>query len=504
MAARPLLTSGFVCLASAVLSDTAPLSAIDWLNQTPTVTIDMGAPDDAPAVSTGPVSPPITVDQLDAPGRDAVGLLPSSVTGLPDTLWQSSSSERLADLIARQRPELMPAMQALLYTLLLAEANPPRDTGQGDIFLLARIDKLMEMGALEQAAALVARAGPETPALFARWFDISLLMGQEAAACEALTAAPHLAPGYAARIFCTARAGDWSAAALTLDTANALHLLTEEEDALLLRFLDPELFEGEAMFFTPRDLTPLTFRLYEAIGEPQPTTALSRAYANADLRSTAGWKPRLEAAERLARTGALPENRLIGIYSEGKPSASGMIWDRVGALQAFDAALAAGDARAVAETLPKAWSAVQSVHLEVPFARLFGEDLLNLNLTGVVGKLARDIALLSPAYEAAARKGPRDFLAGLALGNPPLKPQTPLYRAISDGFHGARVPIEVSSMLARGQLGEAILHAMTLMQDGANGDLTSLTDALAIFRAVGLEDTARQAALQAAIIDTRG
>ena len=52
----------------------------------------------------------------------------------------------------------------------------------------------------------VLRAGPETPQLFARWFDVTLLMGQEDAACDRLIAMPHLAPDYGARIFCTARA----------------------------------------------------------------------------------------------------------------------------------------------------------------------------------------------------------------------------------------------------------------------------------------------------------
>ncbi len=59
-------------------------------------------------------------------------------------------------------------------------------------------------------------------------------------------------------------------------------------------------------------------------------------------------------------------------------------------------------------------------------------------------------------------------------------------------------------MLARGQLGESLLSAMELMDDGAAGNLGALTEALATFRAVGLEDTARRAALQVALLDTRG
>jgi len=369
---------------------------------------------------------------------------------------------------------------------------------------LARIDKLVEMGALEQATALVERAGATTPELFRRWFDVTLLMGFEDAACQALVSNPRLAPDYASRIFCTARAGDWNSAALTLETANALDLVTNEEDALLVRFLDPDLFEGQPILAAHSEPSPLVYRLYEAIGEPQSARGLPRPYAHADLRTTVGWKPRLEAAERLARTGALPENRLLGIYSEGKPSASGMIWDRVSAVQAFDSALEKQDIASVANTLPAAWSAMQSMHLEVPFARLYGGRLLAMPLKGVTARLARDIALLSPAYEQAALGGPRDFLSGLAQGNPPRTPTNPIHRAISDGFHEARVPQDITAKLARGQLGEVILNAMSMMSDGANGNLTALTDALAIFRAIGLEDTARRVALQAILVDARG
>ena len=480
----------------------APLSAIDWLRQTPTVTLQLREP----PVTSGVETPDISVDTLSAPGRDGVGLLPSHVTGLPATLWQTSRADSLADRIAALRPERLPAMQALLYTLLLAEANPPGASERpAETLLLARIDKLIEMGALDQAEALVEAAGPDTPALFARWFDIGLLLGQEEAPCTALMQTPRLSASYAARVFCTARAGDWQAASLTLGTANALGLVTDEEDALLLRFLDPSLFEGEPILTVPRALTPLTFRLYEAIGEARPTAGLPLAFAHADLRERAGWKARLEAAERLARTAAVSENRLLGLYFEGKPSASGMIWDRVSALQAFDRALEAADPIALADTLPAAWAAMQSVHLEVPFARLYGSRLLARPLTGTTARLARNIALLSPAYELAAGKGPEDFLAGLARGMPPRGAfGSPVERAISDAFHGAGVPQEISTMLARGQLGEVILAAMALMEDGALGNHAALTEALAIFRAVGLEDTARRAALQTLLLELRG
>ncbi|MDC0737050.1 hypothetical protein N6L24_02040 [Cognatishimia sp. SS12] len=500
MAARPhWLAVAAGLLATELAAEThTPLSAIDWLNQTPTVTLDITG---EPPVAEDGDTPDVAVDPLDDTGRDAVGLLPSSVTGLPANLWQASRAERLAELVNEQSAEALPAIQALTYTLLLAEANPPFNSAGNDALLLARVDQLMAMGAIEQAHALLQRANPSVPHLFQRWFDVSLLLGEEQEACTALLAAPRLTDDYASRIFCQARAGDWTSAALTLNSAQLLGLISEEEDALLLRFLDPELFEGEPLLVRPTDPNPLKFRLYEAIGETLATTTLPRAFAHIDIGPNAGWKAQLDAAERLARSGALPENRLFGIYTDRRPAASGGVWDRVAAVQAFDRAIAAKDARAVAKSLESAWIAMRQARLEVSFARFYGPALEKIALSGNPATLAREILLLSPNYETVGQRGPKDYFAGLATGTPPRRADTGLKQAVSDAFHGAGVPQTLSNHLARGQLGEVILQTMTLFSKGAAGDLPALTHALATFRAIGLEDTARQAALQVLLLE---
>ena len=99
----------------------------------------------------------------------------------------------------------------------------------------------------------------------------------------------------------------------------------------------------------PKHITPLIFRMREAIGEPLPTPPLPRAFANADLRPITGWKPQIEAAERLAVSGAIDENRLLGLYTERLPAASGGVWERVDAMQEFDAAYRADDPGAIAK-----------------------------------------------------------------------------------------------------------------------------------------------------------
>lgn len=488
-----------------------PLSVIDWLDE------QQGGPRaghvlmEPPVAETG-LGPEITVTPLEDLA-DPIGLVPASVTGLPPDLWEKSEAETLARLI-RNLPVIdTPAMQALLYTLLLTEARAPTGTDAENTLLRARIDRLMKLGATDPAQTLAQVAGPErSPDIFARWFDATLLTGDEDQGCTLLAQSPHLAPSQAARIFCMVRRGDWTTAALTLEAAHALQLMPAADLALLDRFLSPEMFEGLPPLPRPAHPDALTFRLFEAIGERLPTAPLPRAFATADLRDVAGWKAQVEAAERLARSGALSPNMLLGLYTERRPAASGGVWDRVAALQRFETALATASGEAVAKTLPPVWRAMQAVGLEVPFATLFGDAL-----AGVVApdpgtaQLIFHIRLLSPGYEAAARDTPDDapmstYLAALARGIPGLLPApNERARAIADGFaSGAEVPGTLRQALDEGRLGEVILEAMALFDRGARGNLDDLTRALATLRAVGLEDSARRAALQLLLLDRGG
>ncbi|MAY88463.1 MAG: hypothetical protein CML02_17295 [Pseudooceanicola sp.] len=484
-----------------------PLNAIDWLGR------------NAPNVRTGPVlnEPPVTrtalrpdvaVEPLQR-RSDPIGLVPGRVTGLPDHLWRGSDVDTLTRLIAQVPVRRSPAMQTMLYTLLLSETRQPPGEEDAEHLILARLDRLMALGATDPAQSLAEQAGPsKSSAIFRRWFDATLLNGAEDTSCAELLRAPYLLDDYGARIFCTARAGDWQTAALTLEAAHALSILPPDRLALLDRFLSPDIYEGAPPLPPPGAPSPLEFRLYEAIGERLPTASLPRAFANADLRDVAGWRAQIEAAERLTRIGALPANRLLGLYTDRRPAASGGIWDRIDALQVFETALTQGSADAVAKTLPEAWAQMRAAELHTAFAEMFSDRLAELDLGATpVAQMAWRIQLLSANYETAAMNAPegQTFLAGLAHGAPDgALADSATERAVSDGFTtGAALPASVQMALDQGQLGEAILLAMQFFDRGARGNPADLSGALAALRAVGLEDTARRAALHL-ILTSRG
>lgn len=486
-----------------------PLAAIDWLNTPITTTVLPETILLEPPVTGSALRPEIIVTPLRRLPQPA-GLVSAASTGLPIDLWRSSDAAELARLIASVRVNDTPAMQALLFTLLLSETRPPEE--DQDQLLLARLDRLMDLGATDPAQALAQQADPtKSSARFQRWFDASLLTGDEDRACAALHSAAHLAPSYAERIFCDARRGDWATAALLLETAHTLEILPKQDLSLLDRFLNPDVFEFAPPPKSPSKVTPLTFRLFESIGEPLPTSNLPRAYASADLRDVSGWKAQLEAAERLAHIGALPPNRLLGLFSERKPAASGGIWDRVSALQRFETAIKTGSADAISKTLVPAWNAVQSSGIETGFAELFAEELARFDLEGSAAELAWRIRLLAPEYELAAMLPPSEsdanlLLAAVAMGKARTDAdlstkEFAISRAFSQDAKKELVPDNLRHKVENGRLGEAILDAMVLFAQGSDGNWAALTNALATFRLVGLEETARRAALQLLILD---
>jgi hypothetical protein len=504
-------TATLVLLAAFAARAEAPLSAIDWLSQSVNIPAAGPAPEiDEPAISEDAGTEDISVSVLGGPSPDAAGLLAPSLTGLPHALWGLGLTDEIVTQITAPRPEMLPSLQALFITLLLAEAEPPADAEGKGSMLLARVDKLLDLGALDQAAALLQVAGSTDPELFRRTFDVALLTGTEDSACVQMRSNPQLAPTFPARIFCLARSGDWNAAALTLRTAQALGYVTDAEDALLSRFLDPELYEGELALASPDRPSPLVWRMMEAVGEPLPTNALPLAFAHAELRDTAGWKAQVEAAERLARAGAIAPNRLLGLYTERQAAASGGVWERVKGVQALENAINSGNAAEIAVVLPVVWATMVDAELEVPFATIFAVRLSRIPVDPATSSLVFRIGLLASTYETTAKnRVPADtteaFLIGIArgqLGDTPAPDS--LGRTIAPAFIKPAPSPEAMGLIADRRIGEAIMTAIDQIDNGLRGNPEDVTEGLSLLRVLGLEDAARRTALELMLLERRG
>ncbi len=479
-----LLVAAIWAPAPSMAQQNRPLSASDWLSgsvrgparessawrpgQRPPPPRDRARP----VAASGAVGT-VQVTRLDGGNPDAAGTITARKAGLPADLWQGSDPADLAPLIV-QTPARLPAMNALLRRLLLAQLTPPTAGGSDDAgrLFLARADRLLDMGALDSAQTLLLTAGPGDPEVFRRLFDIALLQGDEGRACRIMDTTPGVAPSFAARIFCLAQTGDWAAAAIGLHGADALGLIDRHEALLLTHFLDDGFVDSGETIAPSDRVTPLEFRIHEAIGQPLPTGPLPVAFAQSDLRLNNGWKARLEAAERLARAGAIAPARLRDIYAEQKPAASGGVWERAGAMRTLEAAIAAGDPLTA---LPRAFEEFRMADMADVLAAMIAADLPQTVPDG------------SDPDAAQAARWLRQW-RGL-----------PVDRAQPIPAELQAAPPAASAEAPDVPKGQALLEAMADVDAGLDGDLARAARGLAALRALGLREDADLAAAQLAL-----
>jgi len=509
----------FLSAAPLAAQDRQPLSAIDWLRSGTDLSIPGAYPLTPPSEVS--VDSGISVRALDALRPEAAGLFPASRVGLPATLWGATPANVLAVQIRSLPADMLPALRDLSLRLLLAEFNAPLPDTEPSVertpsFLLARIDKLIEFGALDQAAAVLDTLDPIDPVLRLRRFDIGLLLGDEHQACAGILLETPPIGDVASLVFCRARESEWEAAAALLSQAIEAQTISAYEADLLSHFIEgDERLPGASTLLPPPTgtPTPLVWRLLEAAGDPVATLGLPVAFAHADLRGTIGWRAQIEAAERLVRVGALSPNRLLGLYTERRAAASGGIWERVRLVQRLDESLRTDDPDAVAAALLEAWPQVQAGELEVAMSELYAQALGQALLSGRAADLAFRIRLLSDDYETVAlgldltRATPEaQFLAAVARGlDPATSGAMPgeIAQAVAEAFNpDAKIPDATQNALTDGRIGEEMLRVLNLL--GGPSDPRALAEGLIALRQLGLEDIARRTALESLLLERRG
>jgi len=128
--------------------------------------------------------------------------------------------------------------------------------------------------------------------------------------------------------------------------------------------------------------------------------------------------------------------------------------------------------------------------------------LLEAELGSEAAAIRFRLMMLTDAYELAALtlatpSGNDAVLAAVAQGAVPADPPLPgALRPVQAAFQDGAADQALVEMARDGRLGEAILRTISVFDQGLNGDEAALREALATLRALGLEDTARRAALE--------
>ena len=263
----------------------------------------------------------IEVGSLEAIDPDAAGVLLPGIEPFSSDFWSGSRRSRVEALLPRL-PAAVPsvAMRRLALALLTSPAQPPAGQGEAGALVLARVGRLVDMGARDASLALLESAGPEGgQTLSARIENDRLLAALDLdVACEQILGkAGRAGDGYwrRVRILCQAHAGLIEAATLGLE-------LLLETDAAPDQVFDDTIYAmaglAEPAVDPLADPTPLRVAAWRLAQLAIPAEAVSRAAP--DLLPALAGAPaslpgiRLVAAERAEAAGTLPIEALRDLY----------------------------------------------------------------------------------------------------------------------------------------------------------------------------------------------
>lgn len=438
---------------------------------------------------------------------DAVGLIPSGVSGFPNDLWASSKVETIREKISNLDPNMIPAALELFFILLLAEAKPPWDSsGEGKLFL-SRVDKLIEYGALEQANELMERSGGVGNEFDTRRFDIALLTDTEHVPCSGIKSKAIKAPSFSHQIYCFVRLGEWKNAVLVFEAAKTIGDFTPQEEQIVTIFLFPELALsiGNQEF---DKLTPLFFRMLKDSGFYNYHQNIKPSLAYHLKNSSPEWRTRIESLEKLVRSNSLPFETMLVAYTESKPPSIDGVWERVRVVQALEKAIALQNTLEIKDLFLQGFSLMEDVGLSVHYTEYFVPRVLPHIIE--FGRIApsyyfpailydftvEEIELMSPSNRE------ENLLYALRTGDlAKATPSTPLEQGIISGLTKTSSPKDaLSNMAIKGKFGEALLDILFILQDVNQASPNEIGRAIAGLTSLGLQQTAREVAIQILVI----
>ncbi len=506
--ARRLCLTPFLVLLACHSFAAEPRSAIPWLSESVRNPVLLGPVSSTPFAGADKISSS-TLDVID---RDALGLVAPEISGLPADLWGTSPKDTIADLILSHPHGGVPATRALFRQILLASTDSPNAASGSKNLLLARIDGLLQIGALDDAEALLSLAGVTDQESYRRMVDIGLLTGRADPVCAKFAASPNIAPTLPIRVFCLARASDWNAAALTLSLGIEIGAIPADQGELLTMFLDPHLFEEDAELPLPANLSAFDFVIRESLALPRPTENLPAAFLHVDLVRDTPMRIRIEAAEKLVRSGAISHTQLFAAYRAGKPAASGGIWDRAAAAQALDKAMAMGDRGQILAAFTALNAAVAGLDLDVAIANEYTGQLMRLVPDDQNPDVYKAL-LLNGDITSAANWQPKQNatfanLIEKIFDSTALQPSAstdPLQNSILAAFSETQDISEHGNLLlehlSEGRSGEAILGALAILSQTSQ-DPRDLSAALHVLVKAGLTTQAHKIALEILLLQS--
>ena len=313
----------------------------------------------------------ITVNRLEAVDPDAIGLISEGQGGFPLTLWRGAQWSVVSGLMPRIPDGLgSPALRDMTRRLLVSRASVPVGKPLDASFVGLRIERLLAMGDVGNALALLKITPDERrdEALARTRIEALFFDSNNADACKAVLNAIRDYSGLywpQAQAFCLALSGSHARASMIAD------LLREREDEIeKVFFAAIDALAGAKGGKSPALTAPsaLHLSMMRAAGLRFPAEIVQTAQASVlrvvALAPNAALDIRLIAAEKAHRIGALTDDEVVRFYMSipfskaelsGPISAAEESWTpRTRALLVRAAAMQSV-ALAKAEVLRRAW-----------------------------------------------------------------------------------------------------------------------------------------------------
>ncbi len=311
-----------------------PLSAIDWLAE------KINDPPNFYSNSLENTFNNNAIKKMDLPNvsNNSIGIFPSIRVGLNADLWKKNNEIEIVNKLNEISINDIYFFNRFYKRILLIEADPPLISNNvkfsGSLFLRARILKLIEMGALDDAEALIIEANPSKDSnLIDLWSQISFLTFRLDRFCHTILKGYHSNIKPSHKIICLARSGDWNAAALTLATYSSINEIKGDYEKLLINYLDNEAeLEINNTELCSNDV-PLIIYLCNFSKRNSQNSIYKLKYLYGDLNRGKSIRSRINASEELVKSGALNPNVLFSNYKVNQPSTSGGIWARTKLIQ---------------------------------------------------------------------------------------------------------------------------------------------------------------------------
>ncbi len=249
---------------------------------------------------------------------NGIGLISIERTKFPSDLWRNSSEKVLSEKLTSMPNLTLTSTNKIFKRLLLVDAKPPLNSigvkNMGYLFLLSRIDQLINLGAIDEVEEILNYIKEPSVELMKRKIQVASLNGRLAKTCDLANKYPNFEGMLQFKIICLVRKSDWQAAALAFTVGSSLKQFDEKERKLLLNYLDPDIQTNSLYDVEINDLSPTSFYLMHGKKELIPPDILPNKYAYAFSLFGSPPKIRIKSMEQLAAKYVVNSNTLFSLY----------------------------------------------------------------------------------------------------------------------------------------------------------------------------------------------